>query len=148
MPPWMVNLELAYTITHEVFYVTDFGFKPYRLDPNIRAYIQTWLPSWLKIYAEKADFDLTAELIMTDACIEGQGFDDYVALLVRSQHNMGYMPGPPMTGATLKSDFDLPERVVFLENYHSTLVTIMALIMHRNISTTKNNSLTWHVKIS
>jgi len=48
--PWMISDDIAYAITHEIFYITDFGNEIDRLDRNVRNYVSAWLPAWLEIY--------------------------------------------------------------------------------------------------
>lgn len=46
--PWILSNDISYCITHEVFYITDFGQARERLKPEIKFFISLWLPAWLR----------------------------------------------------------------------------------------------------
>jgi hypothetical protein len=125
--PWFFSNEIGYSVTHVVFYTTDFGARPHALDPEARAYLEVWIPVWLRILEENENWDLTAELSMVADCIRLEMEDDPLLNLTRHQHRTGYIPGPSTAGAALVRPDDDIERVAFLANYHTTLVSLMAL---------------------
>jgi len=128
--PWMISNDVAYCITHEVFYVTDFGAQAQRIDPAIREYLKTWLPSWFSIFAELKNMDILSELIMVSACIgEAASFGEAIEHVLHSQHADGLIPSPLGSGRQLICPADTPDRVHFLSNYHTALVGTMALAM-------------------
>jgi len=137
--PWTINNDFAYSMTHEIFYATDFG-KYNSLPTQLIEYIKFWLPAWMEIYANVPDWDIFAELIMVGECIDST-YDSHtsVEMLVKAQHENGLFPSPSGGGGSLIRRQDSQERVNFLTNYHTTFVSLMALIMYRNNMKTKSN---------
>lgn len=130
LPPWTISTDLAYAITHEVFYVTDFGFNKERMDLDIKLFLRKWLVSWIRIFVGQNNWDLAAEFLMVAECIDFiDGIDDYFLLLVKQQHENGFIPSPPNSGLALFKETDSIGEREFLTNYHTTLVSIMAIVM-------------------
>ena len=130
LPPWTINNDLAYAITHEVFYVTDFGIKANRLGTNVTSYVNKWLQSWIEIFSLQSNLDLVAEFLMVGKCIKyNKPIEKYFKYLIENQNTKGFIPSPAHTGTALFSDTDSPQRREFLSNYHTTLVSIMAFTM-------------------
>lgn len=124
--PWMMSEDIAYAVTHEVFYITDFGWSRGRLADEIRAYLCTWLPAWSSIWARQEHWDLLAEFAMVAGCL-GQPCDGVLDRLVVLQDERGFFPGPRGSASLLISRQTEAGRGTFLANYHTTLVTLMAL---------------------
>jgi hypothetical protein len=126
--PWTLTNDIAYALTHDVFYITDFGFKPHRLAVQMREYITTWLPTWLFIYWRQSSWDIFAELIMVAACIKKtRAVRSEMRQLISAQHQNGMTPGPSNSAKSLLRDYHSEARVSFLQNYHTTLVSLMAM---------------------
>lgn len=119
--PWVITDDIAYAITHEIFYITDFGEKQERLQPEIKSYLIRWLPVWIDLYIYRENFDIVAELIVVGSCIgEKKLFRKQMQILLDYQQPSGMFNGPgnqPENGNL---------RQVFLYNYHTTLVSLMA----------------------
>lgn len=125
--PWLIEHDSAYAMTHEVFYVTDFGRLRTRLPSKIAEYISIWLPSWIEIFRLEQNFDILAELLMVSCCVNdspsaGSTYAD-LANIVRER---GFLPGPESGGNNLQSNSDSHERSIFLSNYHTVLVGLLA----------------------
>jgi hypothetical protein len=142
--PWLIEHDSAYAMTHEVFYVTDFGRQPSRLPQKAAEYLSMWLPSWIDIFKLQQNFDLLAELLMVGCCLNEQPLSDSeyadVAEVVKKN---GFLPGPENGGQNLQSGKDSSERIVFLSNYHTTLVGLMAAdlaLAKSSESETKNSN--------
>lgn len=130
--PWMMSDDVAYAITHDVFYLTDFGRCPERLSEVSRQYIATWLPAWLALFRDQPNWDIYSELIMVASClIQPFNMSHFCAPLIAAQENDGLIPSPPGAGQQLLDFESNPseERKRFLSNYHTCLVAAMALAM-------------------
>jgi hypothetical protein len=125
--PWCINDEIAYSVTHEVFYASDFGRSPCTLPADVCRYLQLWLPVWTSPYYESANWDLTADMIMVADCLGGGIWDvDPLPTLLANQRPDGMVPGPPGAGSSLVAGTDIPEEIAFFSSYHTTLVSAMA----------------------
>lgn len=129
--PWMLTDDVAYAVTHEIFYITDFGRVPERLPASVRSYVTTWLPAWLKIYAAQSNWDLFAEFVMVGASLNLPQHAA-VRLLMEQLTPDGHVPGPRDGAANLIRSNDTGARVRFLRNYHTTLVAMMAFALAKS----------------
>jgi hypothetical protein len=129
--PWIMSGELAYAITHEIMYLTDFGFRELG-HPDVELYVSTWIPYWTRIFAEIGDDDVTGELAMISGCLarpRDEFFSLPLATVIAHQQRDGSVIGPPGAGAFLFAQSDSDERRMFLGRYHTTLVMVMAAAM-------------------
>ena len=125
--PWTISDATAYAITHEVFYITDFGKLPNQIAPSIRDYIRLWLPAWTRAFIAESNWDLTAELVMVAACLRDTDWVETPLLrLVRSQMDDGFYPAPQGAGRQLVRQHHTPNRMNFVTNYHTSLVGLLA----------------------
>lgn len=134
--PWLLSEGAAYSVTHTVFYITDFGAEPNSLSTRSREYLTLWAPSWQQYFDEAVNYDLLGELVMALRCI-GVSEDAYPAFpaLRLAQEADGLVPSPPGAGRNLVDERCDARRVRFLRNYHTTLVAIMACAMSLRNST-------------
>lgn len=126
--PWLIESDAAYALTHEVFYVTDFGAKSQRLPSLARDFISAWLPAWINIFRRRDDWDLVSELLIVHASIGGSPdvvvpVFDGMAEVVEAKT---YLPSPLGGGSKLFRPSDDEPRRLFLSNYHTTLVGLIA----------------------
>jgi hypothetical protein len=130
--PWIISNEIGYAITHEIFYMTDFGFA-HITDQALQDYLQIWIPYWSDIFFKDGDFDLTAEFSMTWSCINQVNSSNLcnnpLIPILSSQEKTGSVKGPQGAGSFLYAKSDSSERRIFLSDYHTTLVFIMANAM-------------------
>lgn len=126
--PWMISEDIAYAVTHEIFYITDFGWQPERLTCQISDYVTAWLPAWSEIWARQNNWDLFAEFAMVAACL-GKPSGAMLDRLATVQDSGGYFPGPGGSAASLIGSQTSAPRACFLANYHTTLVALMAFAM-------------------
>jgi hypothetical protein len=129
--PWVVSSEIAYAVTHEVFYLSDFGNEPLS-DARLRRYLRTWVPYWAKIFIAQRDYDVTAELAMVWSCVTrstAAASSSPLLAILDHQQDDGSLAGPEGAGGFLRSPGDTDERKRFLANYHTTLVLVMAAAM-------------------
>lgn len=125
--PWIIENDSAYALTHEVFYITNFGASPDSPTPATTSYIRTWLPAWKRIFLGDNNLDIFTELLMVSLCI-GKPYNELVSfkIIAESISPSGFLPGPENGGKSLLSGIRDEGRSIFLQNYHTTLVGIMA----------------------
>lgn len=125
----------AYAFTHAIFFVTDFGRAPCWLSGNDLAYLSTALPRLLEYYLRKGNWDLVAELLICLQAIGSAGVYAYTEgwrLLISAQEDDGSFPGPTdeqrgrLWAETEEHNDDDVEWRRFHDNYHTTLVTLLA----------------------
>lgn len=127
--PWMLNNEAAYSLTHTVFYRTDFGRFPDLVPVADHDYLVQWLPVWFEYYAEIDDFDIATELIIVARSIGAPDVNGWGRRLLAHQAENGMVPGPSAGGASLDPTATDPRRTRFLSNYHTTLVAVIAAVL-------------------
>ncbi|WON74462.1 DUF6895 family protein [Nitrosospira sp. Is2] len=124
--PWVISGEIAYTITHEVFYLSDFGFRPMK-NLQMLEYLRTWTPYWTNIFIQDSDDDITGEFAIVSSCIDKEmSYISSLDTVLSHQHSDGSVKGPAGAGGFLYSENDSPTRREFLGTYHTTLVMLMA----------------------
>jgi hypothetical protein len=118
--PWTMDWLMAYSMTHTVFHLTDFGARPQALPPRLRDYLATWLPVWTDVWLEIEEWDLVAELLVVDACLPEPARDpaDW-RRLAAAQHEDGLLPRDGRTGT------QDPDRR-FADHYHTAVVATVA----------------------
>ncbi|WP_228973117.1 hypothetical protein [Streptomyces sp. DH12] len=122
--PWLFEKTAAYTLTHVVFHLTDWGHRPDAVPDDIAAYLLTWLPPWLDTCVEAEQWDLCGELLAVAASLPRPPAPDATeeawAALAAAQDGDGAVPE---VGRGPRGE-DVPH--VFVNCYHSTLVTAFA----------------------
>jgi hypothetical protein len=129
-PPHALTTNDVYTITHAIFFSTDFG----RSNPGFftsadRHNFTTAHPRLTGYYLRSNDWDLTSELLIT-LCATGtrsQIVPTAWEILSGAQNPDGSYMGPSngKPAADLSSD---PEWIAFRDNYHTTLAVLLALV--------------------
>jgi hypothetical protein len=127
--PWLIDQDSAYALTHEIFYVTDFGRAPYLYPSATREYVALCLPAWLEIFHRKSDLDLFSELLMVCGCLRIDPPQDAFARVLAPLRKHGFLPSPTGGGSLLLRHGMTPHRKAFLVNYHTTLVGFMAALL-------------------
>jgi uncharacterized protein DUF6895 len=128
--PWTISDEMAYAVTHEVFYITDFGRQPNNMDIKVTNYLKIWMPVWIQFFVDKENWDLTSEFIMVEECLKtSNDIETALSHLVESVKDDGYVMGPEGAGRGFVQDYHSAQQRMFLTNYHTTLVTLMAIAM-------------------
>ncbi len=116
----------AYSLTHVVFFMTDFGDRPEGLNRECREYLRERCPAWMDALQRGANLDLYSELATVLACIGEPLPADVEAVLCDAQADDGMLPGPGFRSQRRLEATADPERRLFLENYHTTLAGILA----------------------
>jgi hypothetical protein len=116
----------AYSLTHVVFFMTDFGDRPEGLNRECREYLRERCPAWMDVLRRGANLDLYSELATVLACI-GEPLPPGVETVLRdAQADDGMLPGPGFRSQRRLEATADPDRRLFLENYHTTLAGILA----------------------
>lgn len=130
--PWVISDAIAYAVTHEVFYLTDFGTKTNSLGKAALMYLKLWLPVWTRCFMEERNCDIVGELLMAAFCVRYLSWTGQPLLwLTKVQLDSGAFSGPTGAGRVLISSECSPERREFLCSYHTTLVGLMTMAMFR-----------------
>ena len=128
-PPASITDFSAYSLTHTVFYLTRFGETPEHLPAKHRQYLARWVPVWGEYYYRRQHWDLMSEMVMVLRCLGEKDDRDWAGRLWAAQSESGLIPGPTGDGRHLDPRCTDPERIHFLENYHPTLVGLMAALL-------------------
>jgi hypothetical protein len=124
-----------YSLTHTVFYATDFGRVPSHdivPEPGRRAWIGYAVRALLGAAARRRDWDLSAELLITAWCLgDAPPMEDAVWRgISASQLKDGSVPGPFFSEAEVAGLEPLAAREYHVVNsYHTTLVSWMAVVV-------------------
>jgi len=135
----------AYAITHVLFFLTDFARRRASCFTNDDdAYFRRALPRLLQYYLRRGNWDLSSELLV---CLKAVGatdndvYEDAWVSLLAAQNGDGSFSGPDEDGTgvvndhantspqTTPSDPEDAERRYFYDNYHTTLVALLALLV-------------------
>lgn len=126
------DFDLAddYALTHTVFYVTDFGRRPW---PPTLAHLDV-VSAVLDLLSTRAErdhnLDLLAEYLLARQMLglRGGRARRESDLLSAAQQESGYWPGPADLVETLQKEEMSPQEVEFFIHYHTTLVAREALL--------------------
>lgn len=125
--PWTLSDSAAYSFTHTVFYMTDFGVRPRDLPVRTRKYASRWVPVWSSYYARVQNLDLLGEMVMVAHCLGLRVPSDLLVALLRGQRRNGSVPGPAGIGEIMgMPSGEKSRRNQFLLDYHTTVVALMA----------------------
>ena len=114
----------AYSLTHAVFFMTDFGSRPEGLPPACRDHFAHNAQGWAQAFRGRSNHDLFAELALACCCAGGEApWAERGLSTVQAEDGM--VPGPGLRSPQLVAGATV-ERRRFLENYHTTLAAIMA----------------------
>jgi hypothetical protein len=114
----------AYSVTHAVFFTTDWGDQPDGLEAACRDHLKRQAPGWMDHFRRAGDLDLYAQLALALACIQVRDYGLQVeAALRQAQAADGMIPGPERLAPRGAGD---PARMAFQRHYHTTLVGLMA----------------------
>jgi len=126
-----------YSITHTIFYLTDFGLKPSSLlEGKQQEPIRELLKNLLGMMLHAKHWDLVAELILAYRCLdEKENLWIHLAwkALLSIQTGSGMIYGSNKSLETVTSKESL-----FQDYYHRTLVTVMAGLLGKEIDDDKH----------
>jgi hypothetical protein len=132
--PLFLSTDDVYDITHVIFYLSDFGFKNIRaIDGHRVAEIQWIISTLVALYLQVRNWDILAELLISCHCLQFYPRPLYEvawASLLSSQRSDGSFSGPLFIENNLEGmNFLQSRQHIFSHNYHTTLVTAMAIIL-------------------
>jgi hypothetical protein len=127
--PWIIGDGPAYSMTHTVFYATRFGTEPLSIKGDIKEYLTTWTPAWAWYYFSIENYDLFCEMLMVLRCLREPDSENWAGRLQSIQTADGCIRGPYPVSQGLDRAAKEPQRLDFLDHYHTTLVGIMACAM-------------------
>lgn len=126
--PWCINDDILYSVTHEVFYASDFGRSECNCSIEEVAYLELWLPVWIRNYIEQENWDLTSELIMVADCLPVSVWkEDPINHLLQQQQEEGHVRGTHGAGGLFVHSSESDQQNLFFNDYHTTLVGAMAV---------------------
>jgi hypothetical protein len=121
-----IDRESAYSLTHTLFYVNDFGLRELHRDHPAHAKVAATLESLLPQYARNGDWDVLGELLI--AAIRTEGLDrtlvaEYLEMFRAQRDSAGFTPPSLLTNEAL--DPNASRDVVFEACYHTTLIAAL-----------------------
>jgi hypothetical protein len=116
----------GYSLTHAVFFMTDWGAEPQGLPEAERAYLEARCPRWMEAFRGRGHFDLYAELAAVLCCAGVNAPAEAEAVLARAQQDDGSVPGPAERVAERTRGIEDPDRRRFVGAYHTTLASTLA----------------------
>ncbi len=127
-PPSAVSSADQYAIAHAVFWLTDFGRLPARLDSEHAVYCRQALPVLIARALAVGNIDLLAELMLTSHCLTDCAPPAAWRALFQCQAENGLVVRGLCEDPRVWLR-DRTEAQVFWENAHSTLTALMAACM-------------------
>lgn len=127
--PWIMDLPVAYDVTHTVFHLTNWGEDPGGIPPEVADYLALYLPAWIADWAELEHWDVLGELLVVDACLPRPGLDAQVwERYAAAQSAEGAMPVQGgMPGGDAADVFDLVHHPTLVAAFASAMATSRAL---------------------
>lgn len=125
-PAAELSVPEAYSLTHTVFFMTDWGADPPGLPAEERAYLADRVPRWMEGFRARAHFDLYAELAAGLCCAGEAAPPEAEPVLRGAQEEGGAVPGPAGRVAERTRGIEDPARRAFISAYHTTLAAMLA----------------------
>jgi hypothetical protein len=131
-PLYPLTNDDVYTITHALFFTTDFARKrpAYFSNADYR-YFRSALPRLTAYYLRRQNWDLTAELLITLRAAALTSTPEFIygwRLLVRAQNDDGSFDGPVDESRPTPEPHGEGQWNAFRDNYHTTLAVLLALV--------------------
>jgi hypothetical protein len=120
----------VYSITHTIFYLSDFGFKKLEVPDYQLPQIKWVIGTLMGLYLIKKNWDILSELLICCHCLRWIPYPIYEIVLfnvLNTQRIDGSIPGP-RSDENVDRNLDYKE-TYFLQNYHTTLVTSMTCLL-------------------
>jgi hypothetical protein len=121
-----LSVPEGYSLTHTVFFMTDWGAEPEGLPETDRAYLEARGPRWMEAFRGRGHFDLYAEVAAALCCARVGVPAEAEVVLGRAQQDDGAVPGPAERVAERTRGIEDPERRRFVSAYHTTLAATLA----------------------
>jgi hypothetical protein len=124
-----IDREAAYSITHTLFYLTDFGNRPAPLKAREIERIWALVESLLIHYWRLCHWDLVGELLIALNCLDRRQSSFYAGAARALRHAVRGDGAVPADAIALRSvgstQGDEQADVVFRSCYHATLVNVL-----------------------
>jgi hypothetical protein len=122
-----------YTITHTIFFVTDFGRHPEQLPRNVRTFFANELDNMTFFFATRENWDLLGEILLCQIYLNldnTAGFSRYMRLLLSTQNSDGSF----ISELSAKGDEEAKTNSWsdLLDKYHTTLVFLLLAVAEKN----------------
>ena len=119
----------AYSITHTIFYLSDWGFGSPKVPENHIKRMKWTVNRLLELYLQKQNWDLTLELLLCCKCLKSNPEilqEAAWSQILKAQNKDGSIPGPFHTDDQCKKEeTEKKETDLFNENYHTTLIGLL-----------------------
>jgi hypothetical protein len=122
-PTYLLKWEV-YSITHTLFYLTDFSGPAPQMPPNESKRVGDLVEVLLVHYWRKIDWDIVGELLLNLVALNRDDkplFALCASAFLTAWHNDGTMPGPTFIARTDEANEDY----IFKHCYHTTLVGLL-----------------------
>ncbi len=133
-----LDREGAYSVTHTLFYLTDFGERPLPLPPAEAARVTGIVECLLLHYWRVAEWDLVGELLISLHCLDVPASPlacGAARAFAGAQLPNGAVPAETPDAATEPGERGEDDACHFRSCYHTTLVNVLycATALHRAI---------------
>ena len=126
-PNWLCLKDPDYyTITHVIFFLTDFGKQTDRMPSDVRTHFAKELDSMMFLFAAREHWDLLGEILLCGVYLglnETASFSAFLQLLLSVQEADGSFTCN--VGTKSEKDDQANSWSVFLDKYHTTLVVLL-----------------------
>jgi hypothetical protein len=127
--PVYLDLESAYSITHTLFYLTDFGSRRLALPPRHMRFIRSLLDALLVHYSRVSNWDVLGELLMVVPVVGGCNttvYDWASEAFASARRADGSVPANREAATTLlDASESTRDDLSFRHCYHTTLVALL-----------------------
>ena len=124
-----------YSITHIIFYLSDFGFKEIDIPESHIQRLYWIVSSLLGLYACEGIWDVLAQFLICCDCLNFYPpmiYDAAWHSLYGAQLQDGSTPGPFFSSEKSNKMIGRAKRkYIFEENYHTTIVSIIAYLLNK-----------------
>lgn len=131
--PQYLDIDAIYTVTHTLFYLTDFGRRPPPLSAREVRQL-SGLSEYLLIHLWRlSQWDLLGELLISLGRVQNQhsrSFTDAAQAFCGAQDEDGSVPPAADREAAHSSPTDQPAETRFRDRYHTTFVMAMCAVAH------------------
>jgi hypothetical protein len=125
-PGLELSVPDAYSLTHTVFFMTDWGAQPEGVPANERAYLAERVPGWMQAFHAQRHFDLYAELAAVLCCVALPPPAEAEDVLAGAREEDGSIRGHEERVQERTRGLEDTERRRFVAAYHTTLAGTLA----------------------
>jgi hypothetical protein len=127
--PVYLDLEQAYSVTHTLFYLTDFGGRRLALPAGDLRYVRRLVTALLIHYGRVGNWDVLGELLMVVPSVGGCDATVYAwaaDAFARARRADGAVPANrEAAAALLEASESTRDELTFRHCYHTTLVALL-----------------------